>query len=338
MISIKRLMLPALVTLLLFSAYYASTIRDDSENNSQTWDENDLYLWRTKIERLAVNSSYGIGAVWLGKDSIVRDNYIHIAISPYGNKEALMKAIKEQGIPLEAVKIEVRGEYDEDFTKPEPLCPVNYTHNRAEDVEGDVRIYTSFGTSGMYYLKLLSCEEEGNRLKLTFKLWKCNPASIMCTSDITFPSFEIKFLKDYQNVEVIVLADSWEGKRTGIYIFDLSRKPLWVLYEGSEKREEMYIYRDGWIRVLYAHPSKEALEEIGSPYIQLYPWELFEKYGYNQTRLNQEVLAIAEEKGYIAEEKERLVFVYVPDFSKETLQKIEDDFGEYVQAIVLRSG
>jgi hypothetical protein len=190
----------------------------------------------------------------------------------------------------------------------------------------------------MYYLKLLSCEEEGNRLKLTFKLWKCNPASIMCTSDITFPSFEIKFLKDYQNVEVIVLADSWEGKRTGIYIFDLSRKPLWVLYEGSEKREEMYIYRDGWIRVLYAHPSKEALEEIGSPYIQLYPWELFEKYGYNQTRLNQEVLAIAEEKGYIAEEKERLVFVYVPDFSKETLQKIEDDFGEYVQAIVLRSG
>ena len=338
MISIKRLMLPALVILLLFSAYYASTIRDDSENNSQTWDENDLYLWRTKIERLAVNSSYGIGAVWLGKDSIVRDNYIHIAISPYGNKEALMKAIKEQGIPLEAVKIEVRGEYDEDFTKPEPLCPVNYAHNRAEDVEGDVRIYTSFGTSGMYYLKLLSCEEEGNRLKLTFKLWKCNPASIMCTSDITFPSFEIKFLKDYQNVEVIVLADSWEGKRTGIYIFDLSRKPLWVLYEGSEKREEMYIYRDGWIRVLYAHPSKEALEEIGSPYIQLYPWELFREYEYNQTRLNQEVLAIAEEKGYIAEEKERLVFVYVPDFSKETLQKIEDDFGEYVQAIVLRSG
>ena len=337
MINMKRWVLLVLMAMLLFSAYYASTLRNDSEDNSQTWDENDLYLWRTKIEHLATNSSYGIGAVWLGKDSLVRDNYIHIAISPYGDKEALMKAIEEQGIPLEAVKIEVRGEYDEDFTKPEPLCPVNYTHNRAEDVEGDVRIYTSFGTSGMYYLKLLSCEEEGNKLKLTFKLWKCNPASIMCTSDLMFPSFEIKFLKDYQNVEVIVLADSWEGKRTGIYTFDLSYKPLWVLYEDSEKREEMYIYRDGWIRVLFALPSREALEEIGNPYLHLYPWGLFEKYGHNQTRLNQEVLAIAEEKGYIAEEKERLVFVYVPDFSEETLQKVKEDFGEYVQAVVLRS-
>lgn len=328
----KQWIILIVVAILLFSAYYAGTLK----SNSQTWDENDLQLWRIKIERLAANSSYGIGAIWLGKDSLAGDNYIHIAISPYGDKEALIKAIEEQGIPLEAVKIEVRGEYDEDFVRPEPVCPINYTHSRAEEVEEDVRIYTSFGTSGMYYLKLLSCEEERNKIKLTFKLWKCNPASIICTLDLTFPSFEIKFLKDYQNVEVIVLADTWKGKRTGIYTFDLSHKPLWVLYEGSEKREEMYIYRDDWIRVLYAHPSKEALEEIGSPYLQLYPWELFKKYGYNQTRLNQEVLAIAKEKGYIAEEKERLVFVYVPDFSKETLQKVEEDFGEYVQAVVLR--
>ncbi|HHI01133.1 MAG TPA: hypothetical protein ENL40_06690, partial [Thermococcus litoralis] len=115
----KRLMLAAIVALLLFPAYYV--IRGSSNtDNSQTWDENDLNLWRVKIERLAANSSYGIGAIWLGKDSIARDNYIHVAISPYGDKEALMRAIEEEGIPPEAVKIEVWGEYDEDFTTPEP--------------------------------------------------------------------------------------------------------------------------------------------------------------------------------------------------------------------------
>lgn len=332
-ITMRKLIPLVVIGITLFSAYYVATLKD----SSQTWSEEDLYLWRVKIERLAANSSYGIGAIWLGKDSIARDNYIHVAISPYGDKEALIKAIEEEGIPPEAVKIEVWGKYDEDFTTPEPACPVNYTYNRAESIEGDVRIHTSFGTSGMYYLKLLACEEEGNELKLTFKLWKCNPASVMCTSDLTFPKFEIKFLKDYQKVKVTVLADSWKGKRTGVYTFDLSHKPLWVLYEDSEKREEMYIYRNGWVRVLYAVPSKEALEAIGSPYIYLYPWELFEKYEHNQTRLNQKTLAIAKEKGYFAEEKEHLVFVYVPNFTRETLQKVEEDFGEYVQAIVLRS-
>ncbi|USS40095.1 hypothetical protein NF865_07065 [Thermococcus aggregans] len=332
----NRLVLVVILALLILPAYYA--IRESSNtDNSQPWDENDLALWRVKIERLAANSSYGIGAIWLGKDSLARDNYIHIAISPYGDKKALMKAIEELGIPPEAVKIEVRGEYDEDFTAPEPACPINYTHTRAGAINGEVIIHTSFGTSGMYYLKLLACEEEGSELKLTFKLWKCNPASVMCTDDLTFPKFEIKFLKDYQRVKVTVLADSWKGKRTGVYTFDLSYKPLWVLYEDSEKREEMYIYRDGWVRVLYAAPSKEALEVIGNPYVYLYPWELLEKYGHNWTKLNQEILAIAKEKGYLAEEKEHLVFVYVPNFTRETLQKVEEDFGEYVQAIVLRN-
>ncbi|KPU63535.1 hypothetical protein EP1X_04170 [Thermococcus sp. EP1] len=320
------------IVIVLSSAYYLSALREKPQN----WSEEDLYLWRAKIERLALNPDYGIGAVWLGKDSLARDNYIHIAISPYGDKEALINAIKEEGIPSEAVKIEVWGEYDEDFTKPEPTCPIEYTNTRGRELEKDVTIYTSFGTSGMYYLKLLACEEDGSNLKLTFKLWKCNPASVMCTDDLVFPAFGIRFLKDYQNVRVTILADSWKGKGIGIYTFNLTYKPLWILYEDGEERKEMYIYRDGWIRVLYSPPSKEALEAFGSPYIQLYPWELFDKYGHNLTKLNQEILAIAKKNGYRTEEKNKLIFVYVPDFSKEVLGKVKSEFGEYVQAIVLK--
>ncbi|NJE26821.1 hypothetical protein E3E22_09395 [Thermococcus sp. MV5] len=328
----RRIVVVIAIVIVLSSAYYLSALREKPQN----WSEEDLYVWRAKIEHLALNPDYGIGAVWLGEDSLERDNYIHIAISPYGDKEGLIEAIKKEGIPPEAVKIEVWGEYDEDFTKPEPKCPIEYTNTKGRELEKDVTIYTSFGTSGMYYLKLLACEEDGSNLKLTFKLWKCNPASVMCTDDLVFPAFGIRFLKDYQNVRVIIQADSWKGKGMGIYTFNLTHRPLWILYEDRGKREEMYIYRNGWIKVLYSSPSKEALEVLGAPYIQLYPWELLDKYSHNLTKLNQEVLAIAKKNGYGTEEENKLIFVYVPNFSKEVLEKVKSDFGEYVQAIVLK--